>query len=210
MTMKRYRLRLDYSYYLNLLAYKKIARRGVERFPYQCIAQPRIIAESLFLRVQEAILILSGRALESIAYYYDHICPYIDYAKVQLPENIQCKIVYRHDLKQCIRHSGLRQCNYCLTEYQIDLQEYGRFGVVVLITKWLDLGEGRTFMDPKWWSHLSIGYTNHNIFASVDGVYKTTLRDRVPISFEAGSIYTLFEAFDPLLTLKEVKKLSKC
>jgi hypothetical protein len=60
MTMKRYRLGLDYSYHLSLLACKTTSRRSREGFPYQCTAQARIIARSLFLRVQQVLLIPSG------------------------------------------------------------------------------------------------------------------------------------------------------
>jgi hypothetical protein len=203
--MKRYRLGLDCSHHLSLLAYKTTQRRSMEFFPYQCIAEARIIAESLFVRVQKVYLIPFGRALESIGSCYIHICPHTGRLG-QLPEN---------------GHSGLRQCNYCPTEYQIDIQDYGQLGVVVVITKWLDLGEGRTIMDPKWWNHLSKLYANHDVFARAGWVYKKIPRDGEPVLFEAGPIYALFEAgsiyalferndehltFDPLPTL-EVKKL---
>jgi hypothetical protein len=51
MTMKRYRLGLDYSHHLSLLACKTTSKRSMEAFPYQCTAQARTIARSLFLRV---------------------------------------------------------------------------------------------------------------------------------------------------------------
>jgi hypothetical protein len=108
----------------------------------------------------------------------------------------------------------LKQCNYCPTEYQIDLQECGQLGVAVVITRWLDLGEGQTFMDSKWWSRLSTSYTNHHVFAGAGGIYKKRLRDRAPMPFEAGSIHTSFEqnehlAFEPIQTPERVNELSK-
>lgn len=218
MTMKRYRLGLDYSYNLSLLACKTTGRRSIEGFPYQCTAQARIITGSLFLRVQQVLLIPSGRALKSLASCRITICPHVGTVakdcEAQLPENVQCQIAHQHNLNQCIRYSGLKQCNYCPTEYQIDLQECRQLGVAVVITKWLDLGEGRTFMDSKWWSRLSTRYTSHHIFAGAAEIYKKRLRDRVPVPFEAGSIDASFEqnehlAFDPIQTPERVNELSK-
>jgi hypothetical protein len=209
-TMKRYRLGLDYSYHLNLLACNTTGRRSIEHFPFRCTAQARIIAGSLLLRVQQVVLIPSGRALKGVASCFIKICYHFDNVAVdpraRLPENVPCEIVHQHDLKQCIRYSGLKQCNYCPTEYRIDLQECGQHGVAVIITKWLDLGEGRTLLDPKWWSHLSTRYTNHGIFARADGIYKERLIDKAPVSFEAGSIQA---SFDSLLTQETVNELSQ-
>ena len=173
------------------------------------MAQAQIIAGSLFLQVQEMLLIPSRRALEIPTACRAAICPHIGIvakaSEAQLPENAQCTIAHNHNLKQYIRQSRLKHCNYCPTEYQIDLQECGQLGVAVVVTKWLDLGEGQHFLDPKWWSRLSTSYTNHHVFAGTDRVYRKRPKDRLPVLFEAGSIYASFEkeqylAFEPLLT----------
>jgi hypothetical protein len=217
MAMKRYRLGVDCNYHLNLLALK-ISRLGIGRVPCQCMAEARIITGSLFLRVQQVVLLPSSRALKTIASCHITICPHLGIVsqdgKVRPPENAECTIAHPHNLKQCVRRSGLKQCNYCTTEYQVDLQECGQPGVAVIITKWLDLGEGRTVLDPKWWSRLSAGYTRHRIFAGADGIYKRRTIDRLPVSFEPGSIHTSFEqdehlAFDSLLTQDRANDLFK-
>jgi len=209
-TMKRYRLGLDYSYHLNLLACNNTCHRSIKYFPFRCTAQARIIAGSLLLRVQEVVLIPSGQALKNVQFCLINICPHVGIVaedpRAQLPENVPCEIVHQHDLKQCIRYSGLKQCNVCPTEYRIDLQECGQHGVAVVTTKWLDLGEGRTILDPKWWSHLSRWYTDHGIFARADGIYKEKLINRAPVPFEAGSIHA---SFDLLLTPEKLNELSQ-
>ena len=44
-------------------------------------------------------------------------------------------------------------CKYCMTELRIDTKNSGKDGRTVIITRWKNLGEGRTPMDHKWWSH---------------------------------------------------------
>lgn len=53
----------------------------------------------------------------------------------------------------CPMCTGLFQCKYCPTEYQIDYKDFGD-GVALIVTSWLDLGEGRTASDPMYQSHV--------------------------------------------------------
>lgn len=77
-----------------------------------------------------------------------------------------------HDAS-CSSCSGLFQCKFCPTEFQIDTKDLGRAGVAIVMRRWLDLGEGRTSLDPKWKSRLLL-----------KGRYPT----RTPVAFPAGSI----------------------
>ena len=110
MTMKCYRLGLDYNHHLNLLANKTTSRRSMEGFPYQCVARAQIIAGSVILRVQEVLLIPSDRVLEIPTASHVAICPHIGNVaqayEARLPENAQCTIDHSHSLKQCVRQSG--------------------------------------------------------------------------------------------------------
>jgi hypothetical protein len=215
-TMKHYRLALDYSSYLDLLAHETISLRSREYFPYQCMAQARIMAGSLFFRVQQVVMIPFDRNPRLLASCHITICPHVgnvsrDY---KAPENAKCTTGHQHNTRSCIRSSGLKQCEHCPTEYQIDLQECGQLGVAAVITKWLDLGEGFTLLDPKWWSHLSSTYTNHPVFTQADQIHKERLQDRLPVHFKPGSIHASFEgssplAFNPLLTSERIDELSK-
>jgi hypothetical protein len=45
---------------------------------------------------------------------------------------------------------GLRRCHRCHTEFQLDVKDFGKRGVALVITAWQDLGECRTSLDPKW------------------------------------------------------------
>ena len=77
----------------------------------------------------------------------------------------------------CATCSGLHQCHTCPTEFQLDTMDYGYFDRRLILTRWLDLGEGRTPEDPKWKSH--IGSRDHST--------------ENPIHFEAGSIKAAIE-----------------
>lgn len=57
--------------------------------------------------------------------------------------------------------------------------DYGFYDKRLILTRWLDLGEGRTPEDPKWKSHIGP-------------------RDRgteTPVYFEAGSIKSTIEKY---------------
>jgi hypothetical protein len=187
-------------------------------FPYQCTAHARIIKGSLFFRVQHLILIPPQLSIQTIAHCFIHICPHVGIVgrdhEAQLPGNIDCMITLLHDLKQCIRRSELRQCKYCPTEYKIGLQECGGAGIAAVITKWMELGEGRTVLDPRWWSHLSTKYTGSHVFSQASEIHGKRLKERPIVQFEGGSIRRSFEETDslpchPTLTPQILSRLSR-
>ncbi|KKK14777.1 hypothetical protein AOCH_004187 [Aspergillus ochraceoroseus] len=64
------------------------------------------------------------------------------------------------DIRSAIQTRGFRLeksntfecmgCPICGIEFQFDLRDCGTDGKAVLVTKWLDLGAGLGFNDPKW------------------------------------------------------------
>ncbi len=77
---------------------------------------------------------------------------------------------------------------------RIDLHEVGQNGVLAIITKWLDLGAGRTMPDPKWWSHLCRICPRHQGFSSNSGwIYDKSQEDKAFKRFKPGSIYEAFK-----------------
>ncbi|KAJ5192606.1 hypothetical protein N7449_008748 [Penicillium cf. viridicatum] len=44
-------------------------------------------------------------------------------------------------------------CNKCNTEYQLELREYGKDNLAYMITRWINLGPGRSPDDPQWKVH---------------------------------------------------------
>ena len=99
----------------------------------------------------------------------------------------------------------LRQCSYCSMEYQFDLAEMEKGFLGVFITRWQNLGEGRSSLDGQWRSHLSDSRGDYPVGES--GVSWT------PVSpFEPGSIRSAFErgqtyGIEGLLTTENKRKL---
>ncbi|OBT45742.1 hypothetical protein VE00_03911 [Pseudogymnoascus sp. WSF 3629] len=73
----------------------------------------------------------------------------------------------------CVTCAGLFQCMFCPTEFQIEAKIFAEQGVALILTRWLDLGDG------------SLG---HERYASRLRGYKGK-----PVRFEAGSIKAAFE-----------------
>jgi hypothetical protein len=66
---------------------------------------------------------------------------------------LTCKLRH-YKQPHCGHCSGLKQCRYCPTEYEIDTMDMqGKFTIVV--TAWQDLGSGLTPRDPMVISHFS-------------------------------------------------------
>jgi hypothetical protein len=96
--------------------------------------------------------------------------------------------------------SGLFQCRRCFTEFQIDSVDFRKKGSALVVTKWKDLGQGLTSMDPILISHL------------LDGVLKTKrARQGWLLKIESGSIRHDFEGgeldMDELLKAKDEESL---
>ncbi|KAA8568825.1 hypothetical protein EYC84_007808 [Monilinia fructicola] len=47
------------------------------------------------------------------------------------------------------------QCPECWMEHELDIADLGTRGFAILITKWVNLGSGLDFRDPKWQSHVT-------------------------------------------------------
>lgn len=44
-------------------------------------------------------------------------------------------------------------CDHCNTEYQLELREYGKDDLAYIMTRWINLGPGRSPDDPQWKIH---------------------------------------------------------
>ena len=198
--MKLYRQGLDYSRPLERLTCTFTGTR--ESIPYRFLSRATIVDGSLLLRVQESFLFPKGHQPQIPITARVGICHHVGIPgftfEARLPEHAQCTLDHNHEVQQCIRSSGIRQCVYCPTEFQIELQDCADLGVALVTTKWLDLGEGRTVLDPKWWSRLSTKYTDHDLFAGMRGVYREDIEDRLPVQSELASIRDAIESEEDL------------
>jgi hypothetical protein len=86
------------------------------------------------------------------------------------------------------------------------------FGVAAIITKWMDLGEGQTILDPRWLTHLSNKYTASDVFREGDGINGRRLVDRDLARSNHVSIRDSFgqdesSGVDPILPLETAERL---
>jgi hypothetical protein len=216
MAMKKYRLGLDHEIWLECLCRESTKCRIMQKFPSEFKADARIVDGSLLFRSQRVILIPPGLTIRNLDRCSFNICPHIRLvahgAEANIPETAECTTNHQHALQRCVRKSGIVPCTACPTEYNLSLEECGGFGVAAIITKWMDLGEGQTILDPKWLSHLSNEYAAFDIFREVDGINGRRLVDRDPVRSNCISIRDSFgqdesSELDPILPLEAAERL---
>lgn len=188
MTMKRHRQGLDPSSLLNFLSFTTITLFEKD-YTEQYSTSIRIIADSLLFRQQQIFMIPSTQPC--LLPKDLKVCPHIRLCTRRTESTLTSK-VYR------VGEGGM-QCKYCMTEFRIDYRMYEDQGTAMFITKWMDLGQGRSPMDWQWQSHISELWGD---------LCSRTAR------FELGSICARFEGkeftefkFDSLLTPQDKKAL---
>jgi hypothetical protein len=115
-------------------------------------AKSKIVDGSVFIRVQYSYLIPCGQFPHIPPNTHGRVCPH---TSIQDLDALVLGHVINGVEKPYTRRSGLIQCRYCPTEYQLDLQEGRHYGALIIITNWLDLGEMRVSTDFKLQSHLT-------------------------------------------------------
>jgi hypothetical protein len=203
MAMKVYRQGLDCSKLFKLLSYRTttLVWHGPRGYVEQRMALARIVAGSLLMRQQLIFIIPPSRSIPVPWVPYFTICPHFLFpAEDHIDRYREHTIQVEHwdASKDFPKWEGMMQCRYCLTEFRIDFKKCGRHCTAMFVTRWMDLGEGRSPLDPRWASHVR-----------VDG--RTS---QVPVNFERGSICAAFEQqeysrfeFDSLLTPQDWKRL---
>jgi hypothetical protein len=76
----------------------------------------------------------------------------------RLVRMLACRISHLDNAElnsSCSTCAGLIRCKNCPTEFQVDVKNVNEQGVALVITRWLDLGEGRDLQDERFRSHLS-------------------------------------------------------
>jgi transcription elongation factor Elf1 len=117
------------------------------------------------------------------------VCPHLQHplkkgaTKTKFEAIMTCRARHWDNIwrnRTCSTCSGLHQCKICPTEFQLDTKDFGFFGKRLILTRWLDLGDGISSEDPKWTSH--VGKEDHS--------------QETPIPFQAGSIKGSFQKQD--------------
>lgn len=216
MAMKQHRLGLDHKLWLEFLCCQPTTLRIMSKFPSEFKADAKIVGGSLMLRSQRVILIPPGLTIRNLNRCSISICPHITFvahnAEENLLETAGCTMNHQHGLQRCVRKSDIVPCIACPTEYEFSLEECWEFGIVAIITKWMDLGEGQTILDPRWLSHLSNRYPGSHVFGEADGINGRRLVDRDPVRSNRASIRDSFgqdklSGLDPILSLKTAERL---
>jgi len=167
LAMKRHRLGLDPTDNLNLLRYNNCTYG--DGYTHQCVASPRIINGSLFVRDQHNVLIEPGQEVRFPVDAKIGICPHMDAAVWPTGKSgsqaleswtaafLRCKALGWNDpihYKTCIGCRKIICCGYCPTELKLNAEDLGEHGVALVATKWQNFGRGEDPMDLEYKTHL--------------------------------------------------------
>ena len=205
MAMKAYRRGLDYSTLLGQLSYKTRTRSDYG-FNKQSTALARIVDGSLLIRHQTIFMIPTARRTFIPRDLHLQICPHVylysSRGRDEYMENIRAGWwLSQSDLQA---RDGISKCHRCLTDFRIDFKSFGEQGNTLFVTKWQDLGQGRSPLDQKFQSHIECWHKELNKpqwcrVESPPGFIYATFQRQAGVDFE----------FDGLLTPQDRKKLFK-
>jgi len=211
-TMKLHRSGIDCSRHLSLLAGVETDCRS--RHTYQWAASPRIVNDRFLLRFQQWFLFPVGQQVRFPTSMSLLICPHWAHSShykfsTTLGSKMACRASHWDNealVRKCPVCSGLHQCVRCPTEFQIGSKDFGSSGVALVVTRWSDLGEGLTPLDPTWESHLPMTttYSSNSVLANdgpIKNAYEGGTPDEVAL-LEPGNKGRLFQ-FNPLLWKEE-------
>lgn len=179
MAMKQHRLGLNSGLHLDYLSTLETDNWSLP-YTHQKSMKARIVSNSFLVRIQDRLLIPAEEVVKTIPIYYLRLCRHLSsFSKDdRLSKLLRCRLDHSHDQHPCSTCNGLKQCRYCPTEFQIDHKSFGKQGMVIFITRWLNFGAGLTPSDPNWKSHA--------FDVRGTGVYQNH-------EFDEGSIQSAFE-----------------
>jgi hypothetical protein len=117
--------------------------------------QLRIVSDELLVRVQDWMILpdaeLIGRIkpIDILGWAKTCIHGAFDYSKSNF---LRCRCNHWEQSIECGVCGGLKQCEYCHTEYQLDAKRMGQY-VAFVFTSWRNYGSELTRLDPKWKEH---------------------------------------------------------
>ena len=149
-----------------------IRTQNRDGYTYQHSWAPGIVEGNLLFRVQHWYRLPFGQDVRLPMDYSLNICPHwFNYKRNGFSELGRMAICaaghWEYNQDKCGFCSGNWACKLCVTEFRIDFKSFGNDGVAVVVTTWLDLGEGRTPDDPKWMRrggslHAPSGFRTHD------------------------------------------------
>jgi hypothetical protein len=185
--MKLHRRGLDCSVDLAMLTKSRSSfGRG---YNYRWESIPRIINGHLILRYQLWLLFPARQEVIVPRIKFMDVCPHLRFncsSSMGIRQKMACRVSHWENSERnlnCPICSGLVQCKTCPTEFQINTKNFPKHGMCLVLTRWMDLGEGRTLSDPTYASHVSHKHDSNYQYV------------RVP--FEAGSLKAAYEGERP-------------
>lgn len=121
--------------------------------------EPRIIDNELFLRVQQWIIFDQNDQPTFEKLRGPSICSHIskiagNHTASTTLDLIQCQVQHVGGRATCPKCSGLYRCIHCAVEFESDAIQLEDGKLAVIITKWLNVGNGGSPTDPSWQRHL--------------------------------------------------------
>lgn len=181
MAMKRYRQGLNYHELLNLLSCKETYHRDGYVEHYSALA--RIVDGSMLIREQKIVIVSLAQPSLIQETQRITVCSHISLiwnlesqGLHGIVERVQ-SLRWNVPIIDCNWQGLVRWCNYCLTDFCLDFKQYEEKVEAIFVTKWQDLGQGRSPLDLKWQSHVA---------RSADRLW-------LSVEFDHGSVCTSFE-----------------
>jgi hypothetical protein len=144
---------------MSSLSITEIQRRRRYKLWTLLSVEPRIIDNELFLRVQQWIIFDQDDQPTFERLCGPSICSHINkyagkYAGSTTFDLIQCQIQHIGGRASCPTCSVLYRCIDCAVEFESDAIHLEDQKLAVIITKWLNVGNGDAPTNPNWRRHL--------------------------------------------------------
>lgn len=195
MAMKRYRQGLNHSELLNLLSCKETYYR--DGYVKHHTALARIVHGFMIVREQNIVMVLLAKLSLIQGIQRVTICPHISLIWNQNSQGLHGIVerfkTFRRDLPRIDQNwqGMVRQCPHCLTDFSLEFEQFEEKVEAVFVTKWQDLGQGRSPMDYKWQSH--VAYSAERLWLSLEidrGSVCAMFERKEHVRFESTSLWT--------------------
>lgn len=144
--------------------------------------QARIVDDTFILRWETKILIGASVTFDDVRRIGLRICPHLwsyHYNNL-LFKTIACRFGHA-ETGTCNDCTGLIQCRFCPTEFELSQHSLGPQAYVLVLTVWRNFGSGRSSKDPRWRRQVRDKQNND-------------LNEPAPLEFPPGSIRSAFDS----------------
>ena len=122
-----------------------------------------------------------------------------------MAQMLACRTIHiAREESACAHCTGIRQCPFCDTEYQIDHKVWAGSGTSLVVAAWSNMGSARSPSDPKWAHHVDVDFVK-----STDVPRKSPETGALQRAFNAQKPWSVEESletdFVPWLDAKSAK-----